>query len=265
MKNVYNYSSFILHQLSTNKPVNDYLLYIIPLICFAGAYLSTVAGMGGGLLILGCCSQIMPLTAVVPLNGVFVLASQVARISQFHQHIAWDITRPFIPGSILGAILGSFIYFSLPETVIALMLGSVMLWFCWVPSTATSKKLTAKIPHPYFWVGMIHTFLSTLAGVGGLFQSLMVNSRLDKKSIVATIATTLFAMSLFKTCGYIVAGFDYLAYLPVILLSWVTGILGTAIGKRSLHKVSDQFFRWLLKAMVSIFSLRLLWLGVQTF
>lgn len=230
-----------------------------------GAYLSTVAGMGGGLLILASCSQIMPITAVVPLNGVFVLASQVARISQFHKYIAWEITRPFIPGSIIGTILGSFIYFSLPETAIALLLGTVMLWFCWVPSTPASKKISRNIPHPYFWVGIIHTFLSTLAGVGGLFQSLMVNSKLGRNEIVATIAATLFAMSLFKTIGYLLAGFNYLEFLPIILLSWVTGVLGTAVGKRSLHKISDNFFRQLIKAMVTIFSLRLFWQVLQGF
>lgn len=245
--------------------MNEYLLVIIPAICFAGAYLSTVAGMGGGLLILACCSQIMPITAVVPLNGVFVLASQVARISQFHKHIAWDITRPFIPGSIIGALLGSFIYFSLPETAIALLLACVMLWFCWVPSTAASRKLSEKIPHPYFWVGIIHTFLSTLAGVGGLFQSLMVNSKLERQGIVATIAATLFAMSVFKTLGFIMAGFNYLEFLPVILLSWIAGIAGTAVGKRALLKVSDKFFRQLIKAMVTVFSLRLFWQVLQSF
>jgi uncharacterized protein len=245
--------------------VSEYLLFIVPLICFLGAYLSTVAGMGGGLLILACCSQIMPLTAVVPLNGVFVLSAQIARISQFHKYISWEITRPFIPGSLIGAMLGTFIYFNLSEAAIALILGSVMLWFAWIPSTPASRKLSDKIPHPYFWVGIIHTFLSTLGGVGGLFQSLMVNSKLGKKNIVATIAATLFAMSIFKTLGYITAGFNYLEYLPMILLSWITGIIGTAVGKRALLNVSDQFFRHLIKTMVTVFSLRLLWQALQLY
>lgn len=239
--------------------MTDILLFSVPVICFSGAYLSTVAGMGGGLLILAFCSQIMPISVVVPLNGVFVLAGQIARVAQFHKHIAWEITKPFIPGSLVGAFFGSFIYFSLSDVAIALMLGIVMLWFSWVPSTSISRSLARRIPQPYFWVGIIHTFLSTLAGVGGLFQSLMVNSKLSRESIVATIAGTMLAMSIFKTIGYIAAGFNYLDYLPLILLSWISAILGTAVGRRSLHKVSDKFFRRLIKAIVTIFSLRLFW------
>ena len=242
-----------------NFTVTDYLLFIVPAIVFAGAYLSTVAGMGGGLLILASCSQIMPIGIVIPLNGVFVFAGQVTRTIQFHRDIAWNVTLPFIPGSIVGAVLGTVIYFSLSETAIALILGSVMLWFSWVPSNPVSRQIAEKIPVPYFWVGIIHTFLSTVSGAGGLLQSLMVNSPLKKESIVATIAGTLLAMSAFKTVGYFLAGFDYLTWLPVILLSWITGVAGTAVGKHSLNRLPDIFFRRLIKTMVTIFALRLFW------
>ena len=240
-------------------PVSDYLIFLVPLIVFGGAYLSTVAGMGGGLLILASCSQIMPVTVVIPLNGVFVFAGQVTRTAQFWRHIAWDITVPFIPGSVIGAILGTLIYFSLSDIAIALILGSVMLWFSWVPSSQASRQLADKIPQPWFWVGTIHTFLSTVSGAGGLMQSLMVNSKLNKEGVVATIAATLLAMSLFKTVGYFVAGFDYRAWLPIILLSWITGIAGTTLGKLSLNRMPDIFFRRLIKAMVTVFALRLFW------
>ena len=237
----------------------DYLIIVVPAIVFAGAYLSTVAGMGGGLLILASCSQIMPIATVIPLNGVFVFAGQVARTFQFHRHIAWDVALPFIPGSVLGAVIGTVIYFNLPDIAIALVLGTVMLWFSWVPSNPASREIAERIPVPYFWVGIIHTFLSTVSGAGGLLQSLMVNSKLDKESIVATIAGTLLAMSVFKTVGYFLAGFDYFSWLPVILLSWLTGIAGTTVGKYSLNRMPDIFFRRLIKGMVTVFALRLFW------
>jgi uncharacterized membrane protein YfcA len=240
-------------------PVTDYLIYVVPLIVFGGAYLSTVAGMGGGLLILATCSQIMPINIVIPLNGVFVFAGQVTRTVQFWHHIDWRITGPFIPGAIIGALIGTLIYFSLSDIAIALLLGSVMLWFSWVPSGQASQNIAAKIPQPWFWVGIIHTFLSTVSGAGGLMQSLMVNSKLPKEGVVATIAGTLLAMSLFKTVGYFLAGFDYMTWLPLILLSWVTGVAGTALGRHSLNRMPDIFFRRLIKAMVTVFALRLFW------
>lgn len=242
--------------------MNDSLLYLVPAIVFAGSYLSTVAGMGGGLLILATCSQIMPIATVIPLNGVFVFAGQLTRVFQFYRYINWQITAPFIPGSVIGAALGTVIYFRLSETAIALMLGTVMLWFSWVPSSPASRQIAEKIPAPYFFVGIFHTFMSTVSGAGGLLQSLMVNSPMKKERIVATIAGTLLAMSLFKTVGYFLAGFDYRNWLAIILLSWITGVAGTTAGKYSLNKMPDIFFRRLIKTMVTIFALRLFWQAI---
>lgn len=244
--------------------MQDHLLYIIPVICFIGAFVSTVAGLGGGLLILACTSLLLPISQVVPLNGVIILAAQITRMIQFRKHINWDITLPFIPGSVLGAALGTLIYFELPEVFIAIMLGCVMLWFCWVPVSSRTRAVAAKIPQPWFMVGIVHTFLSTVSGAGGLFQSLMVNSRLPKEGVVATIAGTLLFMALFKTGGYIIAGFDYSPYVVMILYCWVLGIIGTALGKHCLNLLPDIFFRHLIRIVVTLFSLRLFWLASQT-
>jgi uncharacterized membrane protein YfcA len=243
--------------------VSDLVFYLIPLICFIGGFISTVAGLGGGLLILACSSLLLPISQVVPLNGVIILAGQITRAIQFRKHIAWNITLPFIPGSIVGATLGTLIYFELPEAFIAIMLGCVMLWLSWVPATDRSRELAARIPQPWFFVGIVHTFLSTVSGAGGLMQSLMVKSKLGKHAVVGTIAGTLLSMAIFKSVGYLVAGFDYRPYLPMILLCWIGGIAGTSLGARCLNIMPDLFFRRLIKGVVTLFALRLFWQAFQ--
>jgi uncharacterized protein len=239
------------------------ILILIPLICFIGGFFSTLAGLGGGLFTLASTSLLLPVSVVVPLNGVLILAGQITRVAQFYKHIDWNITLPFIPGSVLGATLGTMIYFALPETLLAFMLGCVLLWFCWIPPSPAARTLAQRIPFPYFWVGIAHTFLSTVSGAGVLFQSMMVNSKLSKEALVATIAGTLLFMALFKSVGYMVAGFDYQPFLPVIGMSWVMGIAGTMLGKRCLDILPDHYFRLLIKTVVTLFALRLFWLVGQ--
>lgn len=237
------------------------LLLLIPAICFIGGFFSTLAGLGGGLFTLASTSLLLPISVVVPLNGVLILAGQLTRVAQFYKYIDWSITLPFIPGSILGATLGTMIYFALPETLLALMLACVLLWFCWIPPSAAARSLAARIPFPFFWVGLFHTFLSTISGAGVLFQSVMVNSKLAKEGVVATIAATLLFMALFKSAGYMLAGFDYTPYLLVIALSWVMGISGTVVGKMCLDVLPDRYFRMLIRTVVTLFALRLFWLA----
>lgn len=241
-------------------------LYIfIPAICFIGGFFSTLAGLGGGLFTLASTSLLLPISVVVPLNGVLILAGQITRVLQFYRFIDWRITIPFIPGSIVGASLGTYVYFGLPEKYLALLLGSALLWFCWVPPSTSSRKLASAIPHPFFWVGLAHTFLSSVSGAGVLFQSVMVNSKLSKEALVATIAGTLLFMAIFKSLGYLIAGFDYTPYLPIIGLSWIMGIGGTMLGKRCLDILPDRYFRLLIKAVVTLFALRLFWTAAEHF
>ena len=239
------------------------VLILIPLICFIGSFFSTLAGLGGGLFTLASTSLLLPISIVVPLNGVLILAGQVTRVAQFYRHISWEITLPFIPGSMIGAALGTMIYFALPETLIAFILGCVLLWFCWVPPSDGARRLAARIPLPYFWVGIVHTFLSTISGAGVLFQSMMVHSKLPKEGVVATIAGTLLFMALFKSTGYLLAGFDYRPYLLVVTLSWVMGIVGTMLGKLCLNQLPDKYFRILIRSVVTLFALRLFWMVAE--
>ncbi|MDR2212223.1 MAG: sulfite exporter TauE/SafE family protein [Pseudomonadales bacterium] len=234
-------------------------LILIPLICFIGGFFSTLAGLGGGLFTLASTSLLLPVSVVVPLNGVLILAGQITRVAQFYRHIDWSITVPFIPGSILGAVLGTYIYFAMPETLLAFLLACILLWFCWMPPSDLARRAAARIPQPFFWVGVAHTFLSTVSGAGVLFQSLMVNSKLPKEGIVATIAATLLFMALFKSLGYLAAGFDYWPYLTVIGLSWVMGISGTLLGKLCLDVLPDRYFRLMIRVVITAFALRLFW------
>lgn len=235
------------------------VLILIPVICFIGGFFSTLAGLGGGLFTLASTSLLLPVSVVVPLNGVLILAGQITRVTQFYRYIDWSITLPFIPGSMLGAALGTFVYFGLPELLIAFILGCVLLWFCWIPPSQAARKLASSIPYPFFWVGLAHTFLSTVSGAGVLFQSVIVNSNLSKEQVVATIAGTLLFMALFKSLGYLAAGFDYTPYLLVIALSWAMGIFGTMLGKLCLDVLPDTYFRMLIRTVITLFALRLFW------
>lgn len=237
--------------------MTDSLFIWLPLAAFFGAWISAVTGMGGGLLILALCTFLLPVHAALPVSGVLVMIGQIVRTWQFHHQTRWDIARPFVPGSVIGAVLGAYVFFSLTENFIRIMLGCLMLWLCWVPPGNRQRRLADRIPFPWFWVGIVHTFFSTVSGVGGLFQSLMVNSGMSKQQIVATIAGTLVFMSLFKTLGYILAGFDFAPYLLIIVLSWIGGWTGTHLGKHSLEKVSDKVFRLLIRSMITLFAARL--------
>lgn len=219
------------------------------------AVVSTVAGMGGGIVLLASTTFILPISSVIPLNGVFILGSMVSRVWHFYPHINWKVTLPFAIGSLLGAALGAQTFSLMSEFMISLALSITIIAIVWSPSV----KAKISVPYPYVWIGGLHTWLSAVTGLGGLLQGIMLRSQFPREMIIATIAASMLSMSLLKTAGYLWVGFDYRPYLTAIVLCIGCGFIGTWLGKRCLSLVSEAQFRFLLRWLLTLFALRLFW------
>ncbi len=134
--------------------------------------ISTLAGMGGGIVLLAASTFILPISAVIPLNGVFILGSQISRLYHFYQHIDWSITRPFVLGSALGAVLGAQTFALMSEFVISLCLSVMIVGIVWLPPL----NLRLSLPWPYAWTGVLHTWLLTLFALRLFWKSWLLYS-----------------------------------------------------------------------------------------
>src|SRR5690606_38308066 len=114
-------------------------------------------------------------------------SSQIARCHYFRAHIRRPIVVACAIGSLIGVAIGARIFVSMPEALIALLLGAMLLALAWLP------RLRARMPlrHPFFLVGLLHSFTSTLFGVGAFLQPAILQTGLDKQQITATLAACL--------------------------------------------------------------------------
>ena len=88
---------------------------------------------------------------------------------------------------------------------------------------------------------------------------MMVQTKLNKLQITATLAAGLMCMNAFKIGGYTLFGFDYRPYLLVILLAIVAAFPGAKLGKALLHRISEKQFRSVFKIIMTVFAFRLLY------
>lgn len=236
-------------------------LVILAALSIVAAVFSTLAGMGGGIFLLATLTYILPISAVIPLSGVFILGSQLSRLYYFYPCINWSITRFFSVGAIVGAVSGSLIYSLMSDIVISLLLSVTIVAILWGPPIKTRISL----PCPYLWIGAFHTWLSAITGLGGLLQGIMLRSNLSRYEILATIAASLMAMSLLKVIAYAWIGFDYQPYGLAILISLVAGFVGTWGGKRCLNLVSEKGFRLLMRVILTCFAIHLFWKSLEIY
>ena len=222
---------------------------------FFSAYVSAAFAVGGGFIMLAIVSSVVPITTAVPMHAWMMLGLSLGRFWYFRREIVWRIVMPFLLGALIGVFIGGRVYFDLSEFLLSLVIGLLILAAVWMPKVQWGSR----IPTPYFWVGVIHSFLSTLFSFGGLFQPLMIRAALSKLQIVGTLAAGLLFMNVLKLSAYSYYGFDYGPYLSVIFFAILAAIPGAYLGKKTLHRIPEDKFRLIFRIIMSCFALRLLY------
>ena len=213
---------------------------------------------GGALIVLAITSTVLPIQAIVPIHATLLIGSTATRILFFWEYIDWNIARPFLVGSLFGAAIGARIYIELSDAIIAIAISVLMLVALWLPKVSWRPQ----IRHPWVIVGFIHTLISTMFAYGALLHSVILHTDLKRQQIVGTMAGGLTGMGVFKIAGYIFYGFDYSPYLWMIIAAIAVSFLGTALGKRLGHSLSEDKFRLIYRLLITITALRLLYTGL---
>ncbi|NIB43491.1 sulfite exporter TauE/SafE family protein [Pseudomaricurvus alkylphenolicus] len=229
------------------------------LLLLGGSALATLAGsllgVGGGFIILGILSALLPTTTLVPVLAVVLACIDVSRTLAFRHHIHTETIRSFVPGSIVGVIAGSLLFVSLSEKVIGTGLSLLILATLLTPV----NRLQWKIRYPFYWVGKLHAFLSTLFGYGGLFQATMMRTPLSNQQITATLASCFLALELMKITSYSLLGFNYGPYLGIILVTACGAIPASYVGRQLAGAVNASVYRLAYKCIVCVIVGNILW------
>lgn len=231
----------------------DPAFWLLVAASFLASAVSGAFAMGGGFLMLAAVVAVLPIPAVVPMHSALMMGTSVGRSIFFWRHVHWPITAAFTAGALIGAPAGARLYVDLPEALVAAVVGTFMLATVWMPPVAWRPRLR----HPFFLVGLFHSFLSALFSFGGIMQPIMMRTSLDRLQIVATLSVSLFAMNLFKLGGYFAFGFDFAPYALVTACALAAGIAGAFFGRRLLDRIPEEHFRLAFKLIVTVLALQL--------
>lgn len=232
------------------------------LVLVAGSFLASIANAafsaGGALIILAVTSSVLPIPAVVPIHSTLLIGSTTTRVLLFRRHIQWTIAGPFLVASAFGALLGSRLYFELPDRVIGMTIAVLMLVAIWLPGVTWRPRLR----HPWLLVGFAHSLLSTLFAYGAILQSVILHTGLKRRQVVGTVGACLTGMGVFKISGYALHGFDYRPFLWTIAAAVVVSFFGTWLGKQLVDRISEQAFRLAFRVLITVTALRLIYVNV---
>lgn len=228
---------------------------------FLTSLLPACLGAGGGIMLLGVMAQLIPPQSIIPLHGMVQLGSNANRAALLLRHIDHRLVLTFLPGAIVGALLGSLVLITLPSTAMYLTIASFILYLCWgpgLPKVAMGRRGTLLI-------GVVTTFLTLFVGATGpLIGAYLKQLYTDQFKIMATLAGVMSLQHVVKIVVFQQAGFSLWPWLPLVAAMIVSGALGTWTGLGILKRMPARHFNHIFNWILTLLAVRLIWQGLAS-
>lgn len=227
---------------------------------FVAWFLSMLAGGGSPFILIPVISLLLGAQAVAPVITTGLLIGNAQRGLVFWHQVDWQVTAWYVPGAILGAIIGCYGLTQIHVEGLQLVLGVGLL--AMVANYLLAPKESQFTVRTWYFLPLsfINAIGSGLIGsTGPVMNPVYLSYGLEKEAMVATKALNKTALHLIKLSAYAAFGSlspDYLAYGLVIGLG---AIPANWLGKMVLEKMSAEQFRQLVFAFVAVSGVAMIW------
>ena len=231
---------------------------LLTVLSFFTALMTSIAGAGGGTVLLAAMLQFMNPAEAIPVHGVIQLSSNLTRIWLLRKFVIWNIVLKFSLLLPLGVYLGLKIFQSIDANEIKNLIGFFILLALGLQNLKTFKniKMPTKI---YYLIGLVTGFLNILVGViAPLLAVILRQSVSEKKSIVGTLGYFGLIGNLFKIIGFTFIGFSFFKYLDSFIMIIPATMIGSKIGQTLLNKISNKIFTIIFQIILVGLAIKLL-------
>ena len=231
---------------------------VLTLLSFFTAMMTSIAGAGGGTVLLASMLQFMNPSEAIPVHGVIQLSSNIARIWLLRKFVKWTIILKFSLLIPLGVYIGLEIFRNVDADDIKNLIGLFIIIALVLQNLKSIRKMTIS-SNWYYLIGFLTGILNILVGViAPLLAVIIKHSLNEKKSIVGTLGYFGFVGNFTKIVGFSLIGFTFIEYIDTFLLMIPATLLGSRIGQYLLDKISNKFFFYIFQVILIALALRLL-------
>lgn len=231
---------------------------LLTVLSFFTALMTSIAGAGGGTVLLAAMLQFMNPAEAIPVHGVIQLSSNLTRIWLLRKFVIWNIVLKFSLLLPLGVYLGLKIFQSIDANEIKNLIGFFILLALGLQNLKTFKNIKMPI-NIYYLIGLLTGFLNILVGViAPLLAVILRQSVSEKKSIVGTLGYFGLIGNLFKIIGFTFIGFSFFKYLDSFIMIIPATMIGSKIGQTLLNKISNKIFTIIFQIILVGLAIKLL-------
>lgn len=225
-----------------------------------GWFLSSLAGGGSPLILIPVMSLFLDASVIPPIITIGMLFGNGQRVALYWQEIDLELTRWYLPGAILGAIAGVFLFTKLQLEWLALLLGLLLITSIFSYRLAETLPLFKVKKWLFLPAGFIYAFLSGLMGsTGPLLNPLYLNYGLEKEKMIGTKSAHVLVVHLVKVITYISFGVLSSSIVGYGLIIGIGAFPGNWLGQKVLGRMEASQFRQIAIAFVLISGFMLIW------
>lgn len=221
-----------------------------------------MSGFGAGMIAVPLLAFVMPLQLAVPLCSLLVFVLFVIMLIRDRAQVDWAELRLLVPPTILGAILGLWLFAVLDNRILVTMLGSfLVLYSLYMLAVSLLGLPRLRCSARWAWpAGFLGSFFDTLfGGGGGTLVVIYVNARgLARNAFRATVAALWFFEMIARIAGYAWSGYYDGRALTLFLLMLPLMWAGTLLGERLGNRVDAETFSRVLALMLMASGISLL-------
>jgi|TARA_B100001939_G_C16799086_1_gene554825 uncharacterized membrane protein YfcA len=235
--------------------VINLITVIVVVASLVTAFLSSIFGMLGGLILMGILVSLMKVGQAMILHGLIQMTSNGYRAWLNRKDINWKIIGTLSIGNILGLVILFFVAFE-PDRITVLLALGILPYIAWAMPSNFAFDVT-KTPVGIL-AGIVVVGTNLLAGVGGpILDIFFQRVEMTRHQVVATKAVAQFLGHVSKVIffGGLVTSASSENWPELWLLITVIGasLVGTTFGKKVLDKINDKtFFSWTQAIMLTV-------------
>jgi len=230
----------------------------------AGGFVSGLAGFGTALMALGIWLHVMPPSVAVPLVLICSVIAQTSTLPSMWKSFDLALVWPFVIGGLLGVPIGTMLVAHADPRVFKLTIGAFLLVFpvALYLSKPMSIAFGGRLADAA--IGVAGGILGGLAGLSGPLPILWATVRGwgkdERRGIFQTFNTTVLFIALCLQAAGGLVGRDVLWFA---LIAFPGTILGSWLGARLYHALSDRHFRDIVLGLLFLSGAGLVWSSIH--
>jgi uncharacterized membrane protein YfcA len=233
---------------------------LLTTLSFFTALMTSLAGAGGGTVLLAAMLQFMNPAEAIPVHGVIQFSSNLTRTWLLRKFVNWSIVIRFSLLLPIGVYIGLQIFQNMNSDNIKNIIGIFILSALILQNIKFIKSFFVPY-YAFYFIGLITGILNILVGViAPLLAVILKQSITEKKSIVGTLGYFGLIGNLLKIIGFSLIGFSFYEYIDTFLMIIPATLVGSRVGQLLLNKISNKIFMIIFQIILIGLAIRLLFI-----